>query len=379
MAQAPSLRENADGSVTLRLYEPIDSWGEFWGISAKEFTETLDQVPDTVPEIRLLINSPGGEVYEGLAILNALRAHPARVVAIVEGIAASAASFIAAGVDELVMMHNSELFIHNAWGWAMGNAAEMTLAAADLSRIDMNLASIYAAKAGNSAEDWLPAMGADTFYSADEAVAAGLADRIEGEGDAAAARARFDLSTFSARMPRAVAQLPASEPVALDTEEQNMDFRALLIEKLGLAADATDDEIVAALDAVIAEAADENASAQLSVEDVAARLPKGLATIDEGVLASLQSDAAAGRQALAAQAQARREGIIANALREGRIAPASVETWSAQLEDNEEGTSKLLASLPTNTVPVTEIGGVAESSADDAHYNAIFPTAKKEA
>lgn len=331
---------------------------------------------DDVTEIRLLINSPGGEVYEGLAILNALRAHPARVVAVVEGIAASAASFIAAGVDELVMMNNSELFIHNAWGWAMGNSSDMTIAAGDLDRIDRNLASIYATKAGNTAEDWLPLMGAETYYTAQEAVDSGLADRIEGEGDAAAARARFDLSTFSARSPRAESTLPAPAPVAQSKEVQNMDFRALLIEKLGLAAEATDDEIVAALDEVIADAAEDPTD---DPDAALASMPDGIVAIDKGVLASLQSDAAAGRQALDAQAQARREGVLANAMSEGRIAPTSLDTWTASLEKDEESTTKLLASLPKNVVPVTELGGVQEVSAEDSAYNSIFPSTAKEA
>ena len=123
-AQLPAA-EVADGVATMRLYDPIDSWGEYWGVSAKEFAQALDDLPSNVTEIRLHINSPGGDVFDGVAIVNSLRSHPARVVAVVDGIAASAASFIATAADETIMAPNSEMMIHDAWGLCVGNAAEM--------------------------------------------------------------------------------------------------------------------------------------------------------------------------------------------------------------------------------------------------------------
>jgi len=146
-------------------------------MSAKKFISTLDAIPDA-NEIQLHVNSPGGEIYEAIAILNALRAHPARVVAVVEGIAASAASFIASGADELQMARNTELMIHDAWGIGYGPAATMRDLADNLDRISNNIASIYAAKAGGTVESWRDAMLAETWYSAEDAVAAGLADSV---------------------------------------------------------------------------------------------------------------------------------------------------------------------------------------------------------
>jgi ATP-dependent Clp endopeptidase proteolytic subunit ClpP len=184
-------------TAVFRLYDPIDSWGGDWGVSAKEFASALDELPDSINEIRLHINSPGGEVFEGIAILNALRSHSARVVAVVDGLAASAASFVAAGADETVMAPNSELMIHDAWGLCVGNADDMQTMAGTLAHLSDNIASIYAAKAGGTAEEWRAAMGRESWYSADEAVAAGLADRV-GKPDAAeAAQNRFDLSIFT--------------------------------------------------------------------------------------------------------------------------------------------------------------------------------------
>ncbi len=194
-AQITSTGTDDTGTAVLRLYDPIDSWGGDWGVSAKEFTAALDEIPDAT-QITLHINSPGGEVYEAVAILNALRNHPASVTAVVDGIAASAASFIAAGADQVVMGQNTQLMIHDAWGICIGAAVDMRSTGDLLDKLSDNIASIYAAKSGTDTAVWRAAMLAETWYSADEAVAAGLADRVEGEPPATEALNRFDLSRF---------------------------------------------------------------------------------------------------------------------------------------------------------------------------------------
>ncbi len=194
LAFAPT-SEDDSGVATLRLYDPIDSYGEYWGVSAKEFAAALAALPTDTQEIRLHINSPGGEVFEAVAILNQLRQHRARVVAIVDGIAASAASFLAAGADETIMAPNSTLMVHDAWGICVGNAADMRDLGDLLDKLSDNIASIYSAKAGGSIEDWRSVMLAEAWFTADEAVAAGLADSIDGVAEAEAENA-FDLSQF---------------------------------------------------------------------------------------------------------------------------------------------------------------------------------------
>lgn len=208
-----------DATAVLRLYDPIDSWGGEWGVSAKEFAAALDELPDTVNEIRLHINSPGGEVFEGLAILNALRSHDARVVTVVDGIAASAASVIAVGSDELVMAKNSELMIHDAWGLVVGNAEDMRDMAEKLDHFSNNIASIYAEKAGGTTEDWRAAMVGEAWYSAEEAVDAGLADRVDTK-KTADAKNRFDLTIFTyAGRDAAPAPAAAERPDPAPSEE----------------------------------------------------------------------------------------------------------------------------------------------------------------
>ena len=140
----PSVR--IDGTTaTLRLFDPIDSYGEWWGMSAKELAAAVDELPSHIATIELLINSPGGDVFDGLAMVNVLRAHQARTRAVVQGMAASAASFIACAADECVMAPNSTMMIHDAWGVCVGNADDMLALGAVLDQASGNLAEIYAA------------------------------------------------------------------------------------------------------------------------------------------------------------------------------------------------------------------------------------------
>lgn len=211
-----------DGVAKLRLYAPIDSWGGVWGVSALEFLETLDQLDDTVTEIRLHINSPGGEVFEALAILNNLRQHSARVVAVVDGIAASCASFIAVAADETIMAPNSQMMIHDAWGYCVGNAADMHETGDLLDRLSDNIAAIYASKTDTKTADWRDTMRGEAWYGADEAVDAGLADSVlDAEDDDSdsgePAEAEFDLKGIGAKYASR-AEAPAPEPVNTDPE-----------------------------------------------------------------------------------------------------------------------------------------------------------------
>jgi ATP-dependent Clp endopeptidase proteolytic subunit ClpP len=374
-----------EGTVQVRLYDPIDSWGGEWGISAKEFAAAIDALPEGTEEIRLMINSPGGEVWDGMAILNTLRAHPARVVAVVEGIAASSASFIAAGADEVVMMKNSEMYVHNAWGMAMGDADDLRSVAAEFERLDRNIASIYAEKSGKSVDEWLTEMPKDRFYTAEEAVEAGLADRIEGVGDAAAARARFDLTVFARAGKQPAAAItshnpPSStEPGVLNGKDAvaMTDLADGLRERLGATDAETDEELLAALDAALAN--DENEDENDETDTPAARLPEGVVAIEAEALADLRRDAQLGAQARAEQINARRDGIVANAIREGRISPKSQAKWRALLEKDEAGTVDLINDLAANAaIPVAE-RGISDDvdTADDRHYAAVYGTPKE--
>lgn len=148
----------------------------FWGVTASDFARQLSDV--TAPSIHLRVNSPGGDVFDGVAIANLLRAHKATVNATVYGLAASAASFICMAADSVTMMPNSSMMIHDAMGACRGNAADMRDLADLLDKVSDNIASMYAAKAGGETAAWRDTMRGEQWYSAQEAVDAGLADHI---------------------------------------------------------------------------------------------------------------------------------------------------------------------------------------------------------
>lgn len=207
--------------ATLYLYGPIDSWGGMWGISAAEVAQALVSLPAGTTDLTVRINSPGGEVFEAVAIMNLLRDHSARITARVDGLAASAASFLAVSADETIMGGNTELMIHDAWGLAIGNAADMRRYADLLDKTSNDIAEVYSAKAGGGTEAWRGYMLAESWFDAQEAVDLGLADSVntgadETEDDTAepAARMQFDTATLFEHAGRAAAPAPAPVPTA---------------------------------------------------------------------------------------------------------------------------------------------------------------------
>lgn len=151
----------------------------YFGITAKDFTKQLNTV--TAPNIVVHINSGGGDVFDGLAIYSALQSHPSTITTVVDGLAASAASFIALAGDTVTMSPNSFMMIHKAWAMGIGNADDMTALAGVLGKIDGQIAGMYSAKNGKSAEDNLAAMAAETWMTSAEAKDFGLVDSIVGD------------------------------------------------------------------------------------------------------------------------------------------------------------------------------------------------------
>ncbi|UYG15772.1 ATP-dependent Clp protease proteolytic subunit [Brachybacterium huguangmaarense] len=376
------------------LYDAIDPW---WGVSAKDFARAWNELD--VDHVDLFINSPGGDVFDALAILNVIRRSDAKVVAHVDGIAASAASFIAMGADEVVMGRNSELMIHDASGLCWGRAEDMQKMADDLGRISGNIASIYAEKTGGTVDEWRTAMLAETWYSADEAVTAGLADRVDRDRDEAEVKNRIDLSIFNhagradAPAPalhehhRAAAVLavgahrPPAEPAdPTHTQKEGPDImpdiKKGLIDRLGISdAEVTDEDILAAVDEALAE----RAEAQPTNAEFAP--PAGTVLMDADQLDELRSQAAQGVEARNQQVADRRAQIVDSAINDGRVAPARREHWLAQLTADEEGAAAVLNTLAPGTIPLAAkgfTGGVNEATDEDL-YNRAWPQTEKEA
>lgn len=181
---APALRR--DGLVAevtaagaeLMIYDYIDSWGGEWGVSAADVLVALDAMGD-VGELSVRLNSPGGDYFEGVAIYNALVRHRAQVTVHVDALAASAASVIAMAGNRIVMGTGSQLMIHEARSGIFGATADdMRAQATMLDQTNDDIAGFYAARSGGDIEQWRQAVATETWYTAAQAVEAGLADEI---------------------------------------------------------------------------------------------------------------------------------------------------------------------------------------------------------
>lgn len=154
------------------LYDEIG----LWGVSASDFAAALK---DAGPgDVKVRINSPGGDVFDGLAIYNMLLAHRGNVTTSVDGLAASAASYIAMAGDPVSMAERSQMMIHNAWGLVVGNRHDMTKNADIMGRIDGQLAGIYADKTGKPIGDVSAMMDAETWFTAAEALDQGFCNAV---------------------------------------------------------------------------------------------------------------------------------------------------------------------------------------------------------
>jgi ATP-dependent protease ClpP protease subunit len=161
----------SDDEAEVMIYDEVGGW---FGCTADDLIAELRDI--TAPRMRVRINSPGGSVFEGIAIANALRAHPASVTVQVDAIAASIASVIAMSGDRIEMAPNSMMMIHDASGLCMGNATDMEEMAELLDLISDNIADAYAARAGGTRDEWRARMRAVTWYLPEDAVENGLAD-----------------------------------------------------------------------------------------------------------------------------------------------------------------------------------------------------------
>lgn len=186
------IRDAAHGEAEVLLYDEIG----LWGIPASEFVKDLQGIKS--PIINLHINSPGGEVFEGIAIYNSLKQHSATVKVTIDGIAASTASFIAQAGDRVVMAEAASMMIHEPYGMAMGNSSTMEKMAEELGKIAATIAGIYAKRAGGTEDEWRARMLDESWYRDQEAVDAHLADEVlESKPKVAAMAGRvFNLSKF---------------------------------------------------------------------------------------------------------------------------------------------------------------------------------------
>lgn len=198
-AETP-LAANATDKNTITIMDVIgyDPWTGS-GVTAKRISGALRAIGEN--DVTVKINSPGGDMFEGIAIYNILRSHPAKVTVEVIGWAASAASIIAMAGDEIIMGLGTFMMVHNAWGVVVGNRHDMRDAATMFDGFDAALADIYVARTGMDRAAVETLMNAETFIGPTEAKDNGFADTIDDslEADTGASKNSKDQKVMARR------------------------------------------------------------------------------------------------------------------------------------------------------------------------------------
>lgn len=372
----------ADNTAEVFFYGVIGDWDN----TAEQLVNDLKAFEHG--DITVRIHSWGGDAFDGLAIMNALRAHEGHVTCVVEGVCASAASVIAVGgADTLIMRPNAELMIHDAWALVDGNADELTRLAGQLSKLSDEYAAVYARKAGGDPAVWREAMRLESWFTAEEAVMVGLADRVEDGRETADVQ---ELVGAMAKARHYTSRAEAGRPAILDQLKEGAYVSSL--EKIAhmLGVDGASDEAVV-LEA-LAEALEERAEAGTDVEpvDEAAETvedvegtdvegsesePEGdetatdealTVTVDAALYEELKKAAAFGREAQARAEVAEREALVDEAVKDGRISAAARGRWCKALESDPVDAKQRLAAMPSGFIPRSEIGHGLDAEESDS-------------
>jgi ATP-dependent Clp endopeptidase proteolytic subunit ClpP len=169
-----SIKAKANDTAEISIYDEIG----FWGVSAASFAQDLKGCGNNLKQINLHIHSPGGDVFDGIAIYNLLKNHPANVTVYIDGLAASMASVIAMAGNEVIMPENAMMMIHKPWGIQGGDAEDMRKYADLLDKVENTLIPAYASKTGKTPEELAEMLSAETWLNGKECVEQGFADKL---------------------------------------------------------------------------------------------------------------------------------------------------------------------------------------------------------
>lgn len=301
-------------SVDVYLYDEIG----MWGVTASDFVNEIAKL-DT-KEIKLHINSPGGSVFDGVAIYNSLVNHKASITVMVDGLAASAASFIAQSGDSVIMGTGSTMMIHEASGGVWGNAEDMRQTADILDKLSGTISEFYAIRAGGSAAMWRGIMKAETWYTAQEAVDAGLADSVS-KTKADATENRWDMSVFNYASR---SDAPSPEQVLLSvmnkiTDEENTMTDDVTPDEEEIV---PDEEVEPQPDVTDEEVIEDIVPSTIFVNGLQAVLVNGVPTSD---VASVQAHILALEQFADESKKSARESYVQNLAADGKIVAPQVD------------------------------------------------------
>ncbi len=203
-------------SAEIIIYSPIGEsmWSD--AISAKQFSEALNKLDPSVDTLNVRINSPGGDVFDGVAIYNRLKQHKAKVVVHIDGLAASIASVIALAGDEIIIGDGALFMIHLPWTMAMGNRMEMENTINLLMDVEEQLIGIYARKTGMGRSEIKKMLEAETWMDAEEAISKGFVDKMSEDSLPIAA------SVFDSQWIRKTPKGYKSEAAVVEKEIENL-------------------------------------------------------------------------------------------------------------------------------------------------------------
>jgi ATP-dependent protease ClpP protease subunit len=201
---------------SISIYDPIgfDPWtGE--GVTVKRVAAALRSIGDS-KDVTVNINSPGGDMFEGIAIYNVLRQHSGTVTTRVLGLAASAASVVAMAGDTVEIARSAFMMMHNGWMVVIGNRNDMIDAAQTMEPFDRSMASIYSARSGMTQAESMALMDAETWFGGEDAVKNGFADALLAADQVKeSARANDRIAAYLLDMALAKAGMPRSERRAM--------------------------------------------------------------------------------------------------------------------------------------------------------------------
>lgn len=355
------------GPAEILIYDVIGSW--FADTDAGSIARQIQDL--SVEQITVRINSPGGDAFDGVAIFNALRSHDARVRVVVDGLAASAASVIAMAGDEVVMGPGAQIMVHEPWMFTDGCADELRRDADRLDKMRDSLIEIYSGRAGDA--DWTQILADETWYTAEEAVTAGLADRVDAS---AAPEARTRAGAWSMKNFRYAGRESAPAPrmpaaTVAEAQPRKESVMSTLIEglreRLGIAEDADEATALAALDEALAEQEQDSAPQAAAKADLVAALEqRGMVAVDKATLDEVRARAESGAQAMERLDSMERAKVVQSHIDRGAITPAQRETYEKLLASDRETTEALLASMPpVHPAPGSELGHDADGVEDE--------------
>lgn len=169
-----TIKAAKNDTAEISIYDEIG----FWGVTAQQFAKDLKALGNNLKQINLHIHSPGGDVFDGIAIYNLLKNHPANKTVYIDGLAASMASVIAMAGNEIIMPENAMMMIHKPWGIQGGDADDMRKYADLLDKVESTLIMAYTAKTGKSETDLAEMLKEETWLTGKECIEQGFADKL---------------------------------------------------------------------------------------------------------------------------------------------------------------------------------------------------------